>query len=114
MSKQSRARTEEMRRIQAEAAREYVKFWSQNENLAKFLQAEHAESPFTGGTTPESSETTAFTTAFNDGRYRIMPSNTWYGGAAETATGSKIQAYLLGKASAARTLKDIQTAASAK
>jgi raffinose/stachyose/melibiose transport system substrate-binding protein len=99
---------------QADAAREYVKFWSQSENLAKYLEAEHAESPFTGGTTPESPETTAFTTAFTEGRYRIMPSNTWYGSAAETATGSKIQAYLLGKASAAQTLKDIQAAASAK
>ena len=99
---------------QGDAAREYVDFWSQSENLGKFLAAENAESPFTGGTTPESTETTAFTTAFKDGRYRILPSNTWYGGAAETETGSKIQAYLLGKASDAQTLKDIQTAASAK
>ncbi|MDX2681717.1 ABC transporter substrate-binding protein [Streptomyces soliscabiei] len=99
---------------QGDAAREYVKFWSQNENLAKYLEAEHAESPFTGGTTPESTETKVFSTAFTDGRYRILPSNSWYAGAAETATGSKIQAYLLGKASAAQTLKDIQTAASAK
>ena len=99
---------------QGAAAREYVKFWSQSENLAKYLDAEHAESPFTGGTTPESTETTAFTTAFKDGRYRILPSGSWYGATAENATGSKIQAYLLGKASAAQTLKDIQTAASAK
>ncbi|AVV45179.1 ABC transporter substrate-binding protein [Streptomyces sp. P3] len=99
---------------QGDAARKYVKFWSQNENLAKYLEAEHAESPFTGGTTPQSTETKVFTTAFTDGRYRILPSDSWYAGAAETATGSKIQAYLLGKASAAQTLKDIQTAASAK
>ncbi|WP_406335748.1 ABC transporter substrate-binding protein [Streptomyces sp. NBC_00203] len=99
---------------QGDAAREYVKFWSQSENLAKYLEAEHAESPFTGGTTPESTETTAFTTAFTDGRYRILPSNSWYSTAAETTTGSKIQAYLLGNASAAQTLKDIQTAANAK
>ncbi|MFC8677003.1 ABC transporter substrate-binding protein [Streptomyces griseorubiginosus] len=97
-----------------DAAREYVDFWSQSENLAKYLDAEHAESPFTGGTTPESTETTAFTTAFKDGRYRIMPTNTWYGANTETEVGSKIQAYLLGKASEAQTLKDIQTAASAK
>ncbi|WP_327434521.1 ABC transporter substrate-binding protein [Streptomyces sp. NBC_01236] len=99
---------------QGDAAREYVKFWSQSENLAKYLEAEHAESPFSDGTTPESTETTAFTTAFKDGRYRILPSNSWYGTAAETTTGSKIQAYLLGNASAAQTLKDIQTAANAK
>ncbi|MEU1181196.1 extracellular solute-binding protein [Streptomyces sp. NPDC005820] len=99
---------------QGDAAREYVKFWSQNQNLAKYLEAEHAESPFIGGLTPESTETTAFTDAFKDGRYRILPSNSWYGAASETATGSKIQAYLLGKASEAQTLKDIQTAASAK
>ncbi|WP_329213640.1 extracellular solute-binding protein [Streptomyces sp. NBC_01485] len=99
---------------QGDAAREYVKFWSQNQNLSKYLEAEHAESPFISGLTPESAETTAFTTAFKDGRYRILPSDSWYGAAAETATGSKIQAFLLGKASAAQTLKDIQTAASAK
>jgi raffinose/stachyose/melibiose transport system substrate-binding protein len=99
---------------QGDAAREYVKFWSQNENLAKYLGAENAESPFTDGITPESAETTTFTTAFREGRYRILPSNSWYAAAAETETGSRIQAYLLGKASAAQTLKDIQTAASAK
>ncbi|CAM5638168.1 ABC transporter substrate-binding protein [Streptomyces griseorubiginosus] len=99
---------------QGDAAREYVKFWSQSENLSKYLDAEHAESPFTGGSTPESTETTAFTNAFKDGRYRILPSNSWYGAAAETEIGSKIQAYLLGKESTAQTLKDIQTAASAK
>jgi raffinose/stachyose/melibiose transport system substrate-binding protein len=99
---------------QGDAAREYVKFWSQSENLAKYLAAEHAESPFSDGTTPEATETTAFTTAFKEGRYRIMPSDSWYGAAAETATGSKIQAYLLGQASAAQTLNDIQTAAKAK
>lgn len=99
---------------QSDAARAYVKFWSQSENLAKYLDAEHAESPFTGGTTPGSTETTPFTTAFKDGRYRILPSNSWYAAAAETTIGSKIQAYLLGNASAAQTLKDIQTAASAK
>ncbi|MEU9167192.1 extracellular solute-binding protein [Streptomyces sp. NPDC048420] len=99
---------------QGDAAREYVKFWSQSATLSKYLEAENAESPFTGGTTPESSETTAFTTAFHEGRYRILPSDSWYGATAETAIGSKIQAYLLGKASVAQTLKDIQTAASAK
>ncbi|MFE6826309.1 ABC transporter substrate-binding protein [Streptomyces sp. NPDC057690] len=99
---------------QGDAAREYVKFWSQNNNLSKYLEAEHAESPFISGLTPESTETTAFTTAFKEGRYRILPSDSWYAAAAETTTGSKIQAYLLGKASAAQTLKDIQTAASAK
>ncbi|QJT06029.1 extracellular solute-binding protein [Streptomyces asoensis] len=99
---------------QGDAAREYVKFWSQNQNLSKYLEAEHAESPFISGLTPESTETTAFTAAFKDGRYRILPSDSWYGSAAETTTGSKIQAYLLGKASAAQTLKDIRTAASAK
>lgn len=99
---------------QGDAAREYVKFWSQNQNLSKYLEAEHAESPFISGLTPESTETTAFTTAFKEGRYRILPSDSWYAAAAETATGSKIQAFLLGKASAAQTLKDIQTAASAK
>ncbi|MET8979957.1 extracellular solute-binding protein [Streptomyces sp. NPDC004539] len=98
----------------ADAARAYVDFWSQSANLAKFLEAEHAESPFTGGTTPEATETTAFTTAFKEGRYRILPSNSWYGAAAETEIGSKIQAYLLGKASVAQTLKDVQAAASAK
>ncbi|MEU0242850.1 extracellular solute-binding protein [Streptomyces sp. NPDC006235] len=99
---------------QGDAAREYVKFWSQNENLAKYLEAENAESPFTDGTTPEATETTAFTTAFKEGRYRILPSDSWYAAANETEIGSRIQAYLLGKASAAQTLKDIQTAASAK
>lgn len=98
----------------ADAAKEYVKFWSQSANLAKYLDAEHAESPFTGGTTPDSTETTIFNTAFNEGRYRVLPSNTWYGTQAETDTGSKIQSFLLGQSDAAKTLKDIQTAASAK
>jgi raffinose/stachyose/melibiose transport system substrate-binding protein len=99
---------------QGDAARAYVKFWSQSENLGKFLDAEHAESPFTGGTTPTSTSTTAFTAAFSEGRYRIMPSDSWYSAAAETTTGAKIQAYLLGTQSATDTLKDIQSAATAK
>lgn len=98
----------------SDAARAYVDFWSQSANLAKYLDAEHAMSPFTGGTTPESTETSLFTTAFKETRYRILPSNSWYGTAAETTTGSKIQAYLLGKSSTEQTLKDIQTAASGK
>ena len=98
----------------ADAARAYVNFWSQSQNLAKYLAAENAVSPFTGGVTPEAPETTAFTTAFKEGRYRVLPSNTWLDQAAETATGSKIQALLLGQSNAAQTLKAIQTAASAK
>ncbi|MEU0026804.1 extracellular solute-binding protein [Streptomyces sp. NPDC006335] len=99
---------------QGDAARKYVDFWSQNANLAKYLAAENAQSPFTGGLSPEGTETTAFTDAFREGRYRILPSNSWYGATAETAIGSKIQAFLLGKASTAQTLKDIQTEANAK
>ncbi|WP_217552924.1 ABC transporter substrate-binding protein [Streptomyces sp. GbtcB6] len=98
----------------ADAAKEYVDFWSQSENLAKYLDAEHAESPFAGGTTPDATETKTFNAAFSEGRYRVLPSNSWYGATAETTVGSKIQAYLLGQASEAQTLKDIQTAASAK
>ncbi|MEV7390871.1 extracellular solute-binding protein [Streptomyces sp. NPDC091215] len=98
----------------ADAAKKYVDFWSQSENLAKYLDAEHAESPFTGGTTPDATETKTFNAAFNEGRYRVLPSNSWYGATAETTVGSKIQAFLLGQASEAQTLKDIQTAASAK
>jgi raffinose/stachyose/melibiose transport system substrate-binding protein len=98
----------------SDAAKKFVDFWSQSENLGKFLTAENAASPFTGGTTPQAEETTAFNTAFKDGRYRLMPSNTWLTGIAETTIGSKLQAYLLGSASESQTLKDIQTAATAK
>jgi raffinose/stachyose/melibiose transport system substrate-binding protein len=99
---------------QSAAAREYVKFWSDSANLSKYLAAENAVSPFTSGTTPTSAETTNFTTAFSEGRYWVLPSNTWLSGTAETTIGSKLQGYLLGKSDAPQVLKDIQTAATTK
>ncbi|MFC1400349.1 MULTISPECIES: ABC transporter substrate-binding protein [Streptacidiphilus] len=99
---------------QSAAARKYVEFWSQSANLSQYLTAENAESPFTGGTTPENTSTAAFTAAFKEGRYRILPSDSWYASTSENTTGAKIQAYLGGSASEEQTLKDIQTAANAK
>ncbi|MBW8817391.1 MAG: extracellular solute-binding protein [Streptomyces sp.] len=98
----------------SDAARKYVEFWSQAQNLSKFLQAENGASPFTDGTTTPSPETTAFSAAFADGRYRLMPSNTWLSGPAEAASGTALQAFLLGQKSADQALKDIQAAATAK
>ena len=92
-----------------DAAKKYIDFWTKAENLSLYLQAENAVSPYSGGTTPKSDVTTAFVDAFTANRYHLLPSNTWDNGDADTAIGSAIQAYLLGKASAQDTLALIQS-----
>jgi raffinose/stachyose/melibiose transport system substrate-binding protein len=92
-----------------DAAQKYIDFWTKSENLSLFLQAENAVSPYTGGSTPSSDVTAAFVEAFTQNRYHLLPSNTWDTGEADTAIGSALQGYLLGKASAEATLTSIQS-----
>ena len=89
------------------AAEKYVKFWSENKNASLYLEAENAVSPFTSGNSPSSSATKSFVAAVNAGRYRILPSNTWFSAAGETTLQQQVQALWLGQQSVDQTLTNL-------
>src|SRR3954469_15524359 len=89
------------------AAEKYVAFWSENKNASLYLQAESAVSPFTKGESPAGPATKAFVAAVNDGRYRILPSNTWLSAAGETTLQQQVQALWLGQQTIDQTVKNL-------
>lgn len=89
------------------AAEKYVQFWSENKNASLYLQAENAVSPFTNGSSPSTSATKTFVAAVNDGRYRILPSNTWFSAAGETTLQQQVQALWLGQQGIDQTLTNL-------
>ena len=81
-----------------DAAQKYVDFWADSTNSGPFLESESAVSPFSQGTTPSSPATADFVKAVDAGKYRILPSNTWFGGATgEKAMMEETQALWLGQ-----------------
>jgi raffinose/stachyose/melibiose transport system substrate-binding protein len=93
----------------AAAAQKYIDFWTQPANLALYLAAEAAVSPYVGGSNPANPATTSFVSAFTSGHYRLLASNTWETGDADTLIASALQNLLLGKASLTSTLNTIQS-----
>lgn len=89
------------------AAEKYVQFWSENKNASLYLQAENAVSPFTNGSSPSTSATKTFVAAVNDGRYRILPSNTWFSAAGETTLQQQVQSLWLGQQGIDQTLTNL-------
>jgi raffinose/stachyose/melibiose transport system substrate-binding protein len=89
------------------AAEKYVAFWSENKNASLYLQAESAVSPFTKGESPSGAATKTFVAAVNDGRYRILPSNTWLSAAGETTLQQQVQALWLGQQTIDQTVKNL-------
>ena len=79
------------------AAEEYVAFWSKSENLIKYLTAESAVNPFTGGKTPTSPATESFVATVDSGNFHLEPSNTWFNSAGETNLQQQVQALWLGQ-----------------
>lgn len=89
------------------AAEKYVEFWSENENASLYLEAENAVSAFTDGDSPSSDATATFVEAVNDGRYRILPSNTWFSAAGEKTLQEQVQALWLGQQSIDETITNL-------
>lgn len=89
------------------AAEKYLEFWAVSENASRFLEAENAVSPFTEGNSPTSPATEAFVAAVDDGRYRILPSNTWFSAGGEKILQEQIQALWLGQQSIDETVKNL-------
>ncbi|MFK4851912.1 ABC transporter substrate-binding protein [Microbacterium sp. ZW T6_19] len=89
------------------AAEKYVEFWSESENASLYLEAENAVSPFTDGDSPSSSASESFVAAVDAGRYRILPSNTWFDAAGEKTLQGQIQALWLGQQSIDQTVKNL-------
>ncbi|MGO4246294.1 ABC transporter substrate-binding protein [Paenarthrobacter sp. RAF54_2] len=89
------------------AAEKYVEFWSESKNASPYLEAENAVSPFTNGENPSGAATKAFVAAVNEGRYRILPSNTWADAAGEKTLQEQIQALWLGQQSIDQTVKNL-------
>lgn len=99
---------------QADAAKTYVDFWSQSANLAPFLQAEAAISPFHGAGAGADDLLAPMASAYEAGRYALFPANTWDQADPETKIRSILQGFLLGKTDVAATLAAIQDAAAPK
>lgn len=90
-----------------DAAEKYVKFWSDSSNSSPYLEAENAVSPFTNGKSPSTEATKSFVDAVDAGRYRILPSNTWFSAAGEKTMQQQVQALWLGQQSIDQTLKNL-------
>ncbi|MGW6278621.1 ABC transporter substrate-binding protein [Kribbella sp. NPDC055071] len=95
---------------QQDAAKQYVDFWSKSENLAPYLSAEAAISPF-GGAAATDPLLAPMVEAYADKRFALFPTNTWDLAEPETKIRSLLQNFLLGKADVAGTLNAIQDAA---
>ncbi|RII95423.1 extracellular solute-binding protein [Clavibacter michiganensis] len=79
-----------------EAAAEYIEFWADPTNATPYVEAENAISPYTGGTTPTTSATEDFVAAFDEGRYRILPTTTWFALEGEQTMQQQTQSLMLG------------------
>jgi raffinose/stachyose/melibiose transport system substrate-binding protein len=90
-----------------DAAEKYVKFWSASSNSSPYLEAENAVSPFTNGKSPSTEATKSFVDAVDAGRYRILPSNTWFSADGEKTMQQQVQALWLGQQSIDQTLKNL-------
>lgn len=90
-----------------DAAEKYVKFWADSANAAPFLEAENAVTPFTAGTTPTTDATKDFVAAVDAGRYRILPSNTWFSAEGEKTMQQQVQSLWLGEVSVDAMLKNL-------
>lgn len=93
------------------AAQEYVDFWSKPTNLAPYLQAEAAISPFAGSADGTDPVLTTMATAYRAGKFTLMPTNTWLLADPETQIRSALQGFLLGKNDVNATLQALQKAA---
>jgi raffinose/stachyose/melibiose transport system substrate-binding protein len=100
------ARTE-----QADAAKTFVDFWAKPANLAPFLSAEAALSPFTGATPDTDPVLATMAQAYADDRYALFPANTWNLAAPEVKIRKVLQSFLLGETDIAETLDALQDAA---
>ncbi|TDV57650.1 ABC transporter substrate-binding protein [Actinophytocola oryzae] len=96
---------------QQDAAKRYVDFWSKSANLAPFLSAEAAISPFGGAGADSDPLLATMVEAYADKRFALFPANTWNLAEPETKIRSLLQNFLLGKASVSDTLNGIQDAA---
>lgn len=93
------------------AAQKYVDFWSQSQNLAPYLSAEAAISPFKGSATGSDPLLATMAAAYGAGRAALFPTNTWDLADPETKIRSILQGFMLGKTDVSATLKAIQAAA---
>jgi len=93
------------------AAKTYVSYWSQSTNLAPFVAAEAAISPFPGDSGSGDALLSTMAAAYKAGKFALFPTNTWDLADPETKIRSILQGFLLGKTDVAGTLKAIQSAA---
>ncbi|GAA1672714.1 extracellular solute-binding protein [Fodinicola feengrottensis] len=99
------------RSSQQDAAKQYVDFWSSSQNLAPYLSAEVAISPFGASTAGADPLLATMADAYATKRFALFPTNTWNLAAPETKIRSILQNFLLGKADVTATLTAIQNAA---
>lgn len=100
------ARTE-----QSDAAKKFLDFWAKPENLAPFLSAEAALSPFTGATPDADPVLADMAQAYTADRFALFPANTWNLAAPEVKIRKVLQSFLLGETDIDETLNALQDAA---
>jgi raffinose/stachyose/melibiose transport system substrate-binding protein len=94
-----------------DAAHKYLDFWAQSANLAPYLTAEAAISPFTGPSSGVDPLLSTMESAYGAGRFALFPTNTWDLAAPQTKIRSILQGFLLGKTDVPATLTAVQAAA---
>jgi len=87
-----------------DAAKQYLDFWAQDSTLQQYLKPEGAFTPLAKGTTPPIPQAVAFETAVTKGNGVIYQPQIWRNTKIETDMQSGLQAFVLGRRSAASVL----------
>lgn len=86
-------------------AKEYIDFFVSSENLAGFLEAESAYSPYVDGESPSNPAAATIEQAVADGDYRLDATLTWESADNQTTFGQDVQSIALGETSVDDALK---------
>lgn len=93
----------------ADAAKKYVEFWAEPSNALPFLQAEHAVSPWVGGTNPDDPITALTTKAYEAGHNHLLAYATWLTYDADKTLSSNLQSLQLGQVTEAQFLSELDS-----
>ncbi|MGV8966648.1 MAG: ABC transporter substrate-binding protein [Cellulomonas sp.] len=93
----------------ADAAKKYTSFWAEPANALPFLEAEHAVSPWVGGTNPDDPITALTNAAYVAGNNHVLANTTWFTWDADKTLSSKLQSLQLGQIDQAQFLSDLDS-----
>ncbi|MEJ1154660.1 ABC transporter substrate-binding protein [Microbacterium marmarense] len=80
-----------------EAAEAYLDFWADPANAAPFLEAEHALTPWAGAENAAEPVSQSILDAYADGRFHLLPRDSWLSAEGNKTMKSALQAWMLGQ-----------------